>query len=295
MPLTTRFIALFLACCFSTAAMAAPTSPAKVFRSFKLTSQGDDGNWYPIIGFDDRRPLIAAKSGIGPAKINWMKAAPTSSINDIAIEVIKMEQVERPNQIVLDFTARSSQPLQDAYATLTFKFHGDNGRSWAGAAVCRTPLPPLTGEPQSLRLVFDNAKGNIRDGEWELRFYHFGVELYNTARTDLQDASPEQAFSLALSRRQMAVGSGDAPLAPFYMPLSKVDDKLLPRGNEPVTVKVQITVNAEGRITAHKFDGKVSKKLREHLAGTFPHWLLLPAMKEGKAVTNTVKIPLKLR
>lgn len=276
-------------CQFAIAQLNANTT--KVFSSFKITSQAQDGEWYQVIGLKGNRPLILTKSGLEEAKINWTKAAKTSSINDRFVEILKIEEIDDPIAIVLDVQMKSSVPLEDAYAILSFLNHGEDGKT--RPATKQATIPALTTESQNIRIRFDKSK--VRDGEWKLHFYHRGVELFDQERADLKEADPVQSFRLQFGRRRLAVGKGDSKPAPFYMPVDPPDEILLPEIAGIYIVKVKVTISKQGRISDYSFVEEINPKLKDHLSASIDKWLFFPEIKQGKTVERTVVVPLQLK
>lgn len=258
----------------------------KVFPSFNLISKDASGTWHPVIALDGTNPLVVTKAGVVPSSIGWMRSNPMQAVNDQHYEIVQMKPTEDENGIKIWLQIKSSHALNDAYAVLTHRYGGEN---WI--ACKQASIPNLTGNPQSFTVWFNNK--NVNKGEWEFHIYHAGKELYNAARTDLEQASPPQAFSVHLFRRSAAVGKGDAGPAPFYMPVNIPDKKLLPKGDG--ILKIEVTIASNGRIQDHVFKDKIKKDLEKQVSANIKEWLFFPRIKQGKAVEQKVVVPLQLR
>ena len=79
------------------------------------------------------------------------------------------------------------------------------------------------------------------------------------------------------------------------MPVAKPDPSLLPEGDGPVTVKVQMTIKADGRIGAFSYPDPIDPELEKHISANIRKWLLFPRIKNGERVEATVVFPLQLR
>ncbi len=274
---------------FLSLALSAGPEDCKVFPSFHLVSQDENKVWHPVIGLEGTNPLVLTKAGIIPSSIGWMRSNPMQAVNDQYYEILQKQPAEDEKGIKIWLQVKSSHALEKPYAVLTYRYYGEDGKSWI--ACKQASIPDLTGEPQSFTVWFNNK--NVRKGEWNLHIYHTGKELYDVARTDLKEASPPQAFNLELFRRNAAVGKGDAGPAPFYMPVNVPDKELLPKGDG--IVKVEVVIGKNGRITEHAFKDNIKKDLAKHISASIKQWLFFPRIKQGEAVEQKVVIPLQLR
>ena len=260
----------------------------KVFPSYVLEARDAEDQFHPMIGVADGFPQIIIDRKVQQSPKRFVKVKPTTSINDIFVEVLSTEEDWKDNALVLRAEIKSSDPMEQVYAVLVFTPEGKDNLS------CKyDEVGSLTGETQELRLRFNT--NNLPKEGWTLHFYQSGLELYNPANPELKDATPLQAFSLALGRHIAAAGTGDANPAPFYMPIPAPDPSMLPEGDGPVMIKVKMEILANGKVDNFMFPDDVSPELQIFLTKRLGEWRFLPRIKDGQRVDQTVVLPVKLR
>ena len=260
----------------------------KVFPSYILEARDAEDQLHPMVGVADGFPQIVMEREVLTSPKRYVRVKPTTSINDISVEVLSTEEEWKDNALILNLKVKSSDPLEQAYAVLVFTPEGKDTMS------CKyDDVGDLSGEPQDLRLRFNT--NNLPKEGWSLRFYQSGLELYNPANPELKDATPLQAFSLALGRHIAAAGTGDANPAPFYMPIPAPDPSMLPAGDGPVMIKVKMEIMANGTVDNFMFPDDVSPELQIFLTKRLGEWRFLPRIKDGQRVHQTVVLPVKLR
>ncbi|MEX0331086.1 MAG: energy transducer TonB [Puniceicoccaceae bacterium] len=288
---TTRCKSLLLCLLAVTLSLQLVDGAFKSFSSWKLTSKGSDDQWHPAVGINGYKPVIMTDEGLGISTNGWMRCAPTRTVNDQFVKISSLETVSRDNGLTLEVKLQSSHALEDAFAIVSFLLTAPNGNTFM--ANNHSPAFNLTGEEQVLRLNFRSTK--IPEDDWMLHIYHLGKELYNVDRTDLRDATVEEAFAVQLDRHLFNVGAGDSPLRPFHTPVSKPEDNLLPATEGTYSVNVKLVIGPDGQVSNYSFEDSVPEALQAHLSESIEDWLFLPAVKLGQPVEKRVVIPLKLK
>ena len=244
-----------------------------------------------MVGVARGKPLLLSATGLEVSPIYYAKAEKVLSVNDQWVEILSVVPNDDPKDLVLDVKLRASDPLKDAYAIVSYLARNEKGHSWPACQY--TELPELTGELQEFQIRV--PRKDIRDGEWRLHVYHTGAELYDRNRTDLVDASPEEAFRLNLRRHLIVTGAGDAPPVPFYMPVSKPPDRLLPENAGAYVVKVRVKIGKDGKVAEFDFADDLNPGLADFLSKSVEEWLFFPQVKQGQTVERTVSVPLQLK
>ena len=266
----------------------AAQSMTKVFDSYQLDAKHDDDTNYPVVGIGENSPLILKDGQVVESGRRFIRVKPKTQVNDAFIDILSMDEKRNEKAIVMKATLRSSVPMDFAYAIIVYK---DPQKDFMR---CRySKLPPLTGEAQQVTLRFNST--DVPEKGWTLHFYDGPNEVYTDRLQDARDAEPLEAFVLHLGRHVRQVGSGDAGPAPFYVPVGKPDPGLLPEGDGPVTVRVKLTIKADGRIGEFSFPDPIDPALEKHVSGSIRQWLLIPRIKQGERVDSTVVFPLQLR
>ena len=271
------------------AATCLPANSTKVFPSYALAAKDASDQWYPVLGIRENKPLISKDGGLVTTDKRYIRCQKKTTVNDQFVEILDIKEVDNEKNLVLVVELKSSAPLAEPFALITFTPEGKT------ITACKySAMDDLTGEVQKVRLRF-SRNGMPSSPEWKLHFFHSGIELYDPARTDLVDATPKQAFLLELARHVSVTGTGDANPAPFFMPVSKPPETMLPPGADPVMVKVKFVITKSGSVADYSFVESLSKELEAHLSASVDQWLFFPRIKAGQLVEQTVTIPLKLR
>jgi hypothetical protein len=274
-----------------TSALTLEASDFKVFPSYLLRAKGEDNAWYSVVGVSNRNPIISTEAGLVETERRWISLKGRTVVNDTWIEVVSTREDNTGGNLIMELQLKSSRALNSPFVILVYDRVDSQGR--VQRACKYSAMPDLTGDIQTVRLRFSNS--GLPEGARELRFFHSGIEVYERNRTDLKEATPDQAFVLKLSQHVAAAGTGDASPAPFYMPMSPPPAELLPEGSGPVTVKVRMTIASNGRIVDPDFMGEATPELKAHILSTIEEWLFLPSIQRGRIVEKTIVIPLQLR
>jgi hypothetical protein len=283
-----RVISLFSIIALASLGIASASSPYKVFASFDLTSKGADGQWKPVVGVREYKPLIVDGDRFVIGEEYWIRCESIHTVNDMSFELISVESKREGKFIILDVVLKGSRALPEPFAILTYNPEGGN---WTACKYAR--MDALTGKQQTMRLRFNGDK--VPEGGWSFHIFSGGLELYEKNRSDLVDATPSQAFELELSRYIGAVGSGNANPEPFYMLLEPPAAKLLPKGDDRVVVRVKMTIGKDGRLRSPVFQDKINDQLSDHITKNIDTWRFFPRIREGKLVEQSVVLPLTLR
>ncbi len=261
----------------------------KTFPSYVLEAYDSEDQLHPVVGVAENGiPLIVMNREIQQSPKNNVKVRPTDSINNVSVTVGPVKEDRTDNGLVLETEVSCSQEIEDVYAVLVYTPEGKE------KPACRyTRVGTLTGDPRDLTLRFKAR--NLPDSGWSLHFFQSGMELYDTGNPELKEASPRQAFTLALTRHMAGAGSGNANPAPFFMPIPMPDPSLLPEGDGPVLIKVRMEILANGTVDNFMFPDDVSPELQVFLTKRLGEWLFLPRIKDGKRVDQAVVLPVKLR
>ncbi len=265
----------------------AQEDPFKLFDTYLLKARDAEDKLHPVIGFENGFPQIVTPKGLETSPKKFIQIRPTKVVNDRSVEVITMEESRTENQVILDLFLKSSHGLRGVYATLSYK---PEDKNFMGKV---TQVPVLTGQPQNIKLKFQ-GKGVPKAG-WTLTFYHQGRALYNPSAEGLQKPAVDQVYQLQFLRHKAMVGKGDANPAPFFMPVSLPDPSLLPKGKDPVVIKVKISIQKNGKVGKYTFPQDTSPELVKHLSSNIDTWRFFPRIKEGQTLPVTISIPLKLR
>lgn len=278
---------LVLLASFSSSLHAAQDNPFKQFDSYAIRARGADDKFHPVIGFQEGFPQVVTSKGLETSPKKAIQVRPMKVVNDRSVEIISMEESRADNQVVLDLFLKSSHGLRGVYATLSYK---PEDKNFQGKV---TQVPVLTGQPQNIKLKFQ-GRGVPKKG-WTLTFYHQGRALYNQGAKGMQDPSVDQVYALQLVRHKARVGTGDANPAPLFMPVSLPDPSLLPKGNDPVVIKLKISIEKNGKVGDYSFPEGTNPAIVEQLSSNIDSWRFFPRFKQGKPVPVTISIPLKLR
>lgn len=262
-------------------------SPYKIFPSFELSAANANGEYKAVAGVKNYKPLVYDEGGITQGPQYWIRVKPVSIINKLSYEIFSLEHSREGQHIVFDIVLQSSEPVANPYAILTYN---PDGQNWTA---CRyAEMKPLSGQRQRMRLRC-SAKNVPADG-WTLHIYSGNAELYDRARTDLLDASTDQAFQFELARYIASVGEGDAKPEPFYMPVSAPPADLMPTRSDSLVVKVKMTIDTDGRIAKPSILTKLPAGLREHILANLTEWRFFPRIQQGQLTPATVVLPLNL-
>ncbi|MEX0331890.1 MAG: hypothetical protein AB3N64_10745 [Puniceicoccaceae bacterium] len=278
--------AIFL--CLTAGTLESAQSNTKVFDSYRLDSKHSDDINYPVVGIGERTPLILKNGQVIEGGRHFIRLKPKTQVNDESIEVLSMDQKRNEKAIIIKATLKSSVPMERPFALVIYEVPGK------GDMRCKfSKLPKMTGEPQQVTMRF-NANGVPEKG-WTLRFFNGQDEVYTDQIPDLRDAKPIEAFVLHLGRHMNKVGLGDAGPAPYYVPVSKPGPELLPEGDEPVMIRVKMTIKEDGRVGEFSFPDELDAELEKHISTSIRQWLLFPRIKNGQRLETTVVFPLQLR
>ncbi|NDV63199.1 hypothetical protein G0Q06_12105 [Puniceicoccales bacterium CK1056] len=282
-----KYLILLIATVVVGMAQAAPNR-TKVFQGYKMEAKYTDEKNYPVVGIGERTPLIMTPDGVVDSGKYFIKVSPVAQINDLSVEIFSVEEKRTEKAILLTVELKSSDPLDSPYAAIIYTDEAQ------GQLRCKFDgIPGFSGEPEKIKLRFNSNM--VPDSGWKLHFFNGQRQLYTNQTQDLKDATPEQAFILHLGRHMASVGSGDANPQPFYMPVTKPDAALLPEGNEPFTVQVQMTIEKTGRVGDFSFVEPVDSKLKSLLSTNIRKWLFFPRVRSGNLEPVTVVLPIKLR
>jgi hypothetical protein len=258
-----------------------------VFKGYTAQAKYAGDTLYPVVGIGERKPLILKDGEVLETDQGWIQLKEHKKISDMSLEIASVDERWNEKALVLRMDVQSSEPMQNVYALLVYELPGKS------LPRCKyEKLPTLTGESQPLRLRFNT--NNLPEGTgWSLHFYRGQQELYTNRSEDMREATPKEAFNLKLARHLAMVGNGDANPAPFYMPISKADESILPDG-KPVTVKVKLTIKKDGRADNISFPDPVSPSLENHITANVREWLFFPRISNGKAVNQSAVLPIQL-
>jgi thiol-disulfide isomerase/thioredoxin len=87
-----------------------------------------------------------------------------------------------------------------------------------------------------------------------------------------------------------AVGKGSSPPEPYLLALNPRHYQTL----EVDQLKVSVDIDASGKVTDVRSEPQLSIVLQDRLSHDASDWLFLPAIKDGKAVAQTVTMPVQI-
>lgn len=271
--------------CATTVISQSAPDPVKIFDGFSLSSKGSDDVKYEVVGIGSSRPLIRTPDGVVESSQHYIEVKPKKQVNDWFIDIISSEEKRTEKAIVLDMTLQSSVPLENAYAILVFKLPENQQLR------CRwDALPPLTGEPQQLKLRFNNNR--VPESGWAVYFYHGDQQAYIKGQEGLADASPTESFILNLSRHAAEIGSGNGNPAPYYMPVPRPPIDLFPEGDGALEAKLRLKIGKKGQVEDHSFVNELPEELEAFLSREISDWLFFPRILNGERVDVEVVLPL---
>lgn len=107
--------------------------------------------------------------------------------------------------------------------------------------------------------------------------------------TDQNAGKPSAArHRLAVAQHVLAAGAGDRPLQPYRV---QIDRNRLQTVNVS-EITVDLSVDAQGRVTDAEFFPKLDAVTKENLTRNAETWLFLPAVVKGEPQAKTVRLPL---
>ena len=265
---------------------AAP-DPVKIFDGYSLMSKAADEVKYPVVGIGDTKPLVRTPEGIVESIQHYIEVKPRKQINDRYIDILSSEEMRNEKAIFYQMRLQSSTPLEGAYAILVFT---DPDKQQLR---CRwDALPPLTGEPQQIRLRFNN--NNVPETGYTVHFYYSDQQLYIKGQQGIVDASPTESFILQLSRHLAAVGSSDANPAPFFMPVPRPPEDILPEGTDPLTIKIKLKIGTTGKVLDFSFVDELPEDLKAFVSQGIDKWLFFPLVRNGERREIVVVLPIQI-
>jgi hypothetical protein len=110
------------------------------------------------------------------------------------------------------------------------------------------------------------------------------------AVTTPSPANRRAMFRLALAEHLRQAAGKSAPVKPYFVALDPRQYQTL----ETTDLKATLTVDEHGEVTDATFEPKQPAVIDYQLVNDAGNWRFLPAIKEGKPVTTTVVLPIRM-
>ena len=287
------------------AATPLPDRPAAALSKYK-------DNWVPVVGAEGATPVAMAGTGQVTLETN---AGIALSVGDhyaggfVTVTDAQSTDVPAVNDAEQAATETSFKSTAETFeATLV----ADSDIPGVYAVMIGSPPDQKPDAAPSLAVkvwqIGDLKAGKVKhiavklpklryDGgpEWSLLLFTGGRQIRSTGMGEILPQYFDRIESLSLKRRiaERVEKGVDAPIAAFrQMPLGLPD--ALKEKYKGTTVKVQLTVNAEGHVVSAVPVGLADPELSDALGKGFGPWLFLPPEKGGVATSSSAIIPLKM-
>jgi hypothetical protein len=258
-----------------------------MFKGYTAQAKYADDTLYPVVGIGESKPLILKDGEVLETDQGWIQLKEQKKISDMSLEIASVDERWNEKALILRMEVKSSEPMQNVYALLVYELPGKP------LPRCKyEKLPTLTGESQPLRLRF--STNNLPEGTgWSLHFYRGLQELYTNKLGGHGGSDARAGLQTEIGASHGHDRQWGRNPAPFYMPISKADESILPDG-KPATVKVKLTIMKDGRADNISFPDPVSPNLENHITANVREWLFFPRIKNGKAVNQSAVLPIQL-
>jgi hypothetical protein len=281
-----------------------PDRPAAAISKYK-------DSWVPVVAADGLSPVAMANNaqvvleanagialtvgdhyGPGFVKVTDSNLADVAATNDA--EAAATDSNMKATSEKFDATLEADSDIPNVYAVMI----GAPAQKPDAGPVLAARVSQIgdlqAGKPKHFvvllpKLRYDGAK------DWSMLVFANGREIRSTDMGELLTGYFDKVETLSLKKRiaERVEKAADAPVGVFRpMPLNLPDAVKAKYHGQ--TVKVEVTVNPEGRVVAAVPRGVVDADLSEALSRGFAYWMFVPAIKGGAAVSSSAILPLKM-
>lgn len=137
----------------------------------------------------------------------------------------------------------------------------------------------------------------------DLLFHSYSGEEYLGAQDPLEKFSGLHALlsrkdesrsparhRLAIARQLNLASGGDREAAPYLLSIDPRRNRTLPKG---MTLQARVTVDGTGRVKEAEFAPALDFIAEQQLQREAEHWLFVPAVRQGRADSSTITIPVR--